>query len=113
MASPPRSRRSCSALGMKARTALFVCGCLAILGSVPLLALYVAALNGFPDVMGTLAIGALGCATAALVSVPATVFGIRRMRSDPELPKAFMVGSGLVSVLTLLGAVVFMANTLL
>jgi hypothetical protein len=97
---------------MKARTALFVCSCLAILGSAPLLALYVAVLNGFADVIGTLAIGAFGCATAALLAVPATVFGIRRMRSNPVLPKGFMVGSGLLSVLTLLVAIVFVADKL-
>jgi hypothetical protein len=98
---------------MKTRTALIACGCLAVLGSGPLLVLYIALLNGFQDVNGTLAIGGLGLATAAFVSVPATLLGIRRMRSHPELPKVFMVGSGLLSVLTLVVALGFVASTLL
>jgi hypothetical protein len=35
------------------------------------------------------------------------------MRSHPELPKVFMVGSGLLSVLTLVVALGFVASTLL
>jgi len=89
---------------MKPRTALFACSGLAVLGSLPLLALYVALLNGFADVVGAPMIGAFGLATVALVSLPATVLGIRRMRSNAELPRALMIGSGLLSMLVLLTA---------
>lgn len=98
---------------MSARTKQLLCSWFALLSALPLLALYVAFVNGFADVVATPVIGSLGLAMAALVGVPAAALCALIMKRNPQLPKLFALGSGVVLISTLCIAGLFAAMSTL
>jgi hypothetical protein len=92
---------------MSARAKQLVFGWLALLSAMPLLALYVALFNGFPDVVATLVIGSWALAIAVLLGLPSAVLSARITQRHPQLPRLFAFGTSAAVALVLGVAGVF------
>ena len=92
---------------MSARAKQLVFGWAALLSALPLLALYVALFNGFPDVVATLVIGSGALAIAVLLGLPSAVLCARITQRNPQLPRLFAFGTSAAVVLVLCVAGVF------